>query len=67
MDTDLLMSVRSGKKRDGQILLVKHLNGVRLTRSQAIRAKCYGCDGMGDSGICEIKTCSLYPYSSYAK
>ena len=65
--TDLLESAKSGKRRDGQVVLIKHLEGRRLTRSQAIRAKCYDCDGMGDSGVCGLVECSLYPFSPYAR
>lgn len=62
---ELIDSVKGGKRRDGQMMLIKHLNGGTLTRSQAIRAKCYDCDGMGETGVCEIKECSLYHFSSY--
>ena len=62
---DLLESAKSGKKRDGQVALIKHLSGGTLTRQQAIRAKCYDCDCMGDSGKCALKECPLYPYSSF--
>jgi hypothetical protein len=62
---DLLENAMNGKRRDGQVALIKHLKGQRLTKKQAIRAKCYDCDGMGETGTCEIKECSLYPYSSY--
>jgi len=64
---DLLSSAKGGKRRNGQMLLIKYLNGGSLTRGQAIRAKCYDCDGMGETGICDLKTCSLYPYSSFKR
>ena len=62
---DLLESAKSGKRRDGQMVYIKYLQGTRLTQRQAIRAKCYECDGMGDTGVCEINECALYPYSSF--
>lgn len=62
---DLLQSAKQGKRRMGQIQLIKHLNGGELTRQQAIKAKCYDCDGMGETGVCELKTCPLYPHSSF--
>jgi hypothetical protein len=62
---ELLESAKSGKRRDGQVVLIKHLNGIRLTQRQAIRAKCYDCDGMGDTGVCELVECPLYPFSTY--
>ena len=62
---DILESAKSGKSKSGKSDLLKHLAGKRLTRSQAIRAKCYDCNGMGESNECDIETCSLYPYSPY--
>ncbi len=64
---EVLESAKSGKRRNGQLLLIKYLSGGSLTRGQSIRAKCYDCDGMGETGLCEIKECSLYPYSSFAR
>ena len=60
---DILKSAERGKHRAGQRKLIKHLKGQRLTRQQAIKAKCYNCNGMGELKICNIKTCALYPYS----
>ena len=65
IDKDLLESAKSGKLRKGRKWLIKHLEGVRLTRNQAISAKCYDCNGMGESYKCEIRECSLYPFSPY--
>ncbi|MFA5154266.1 MAG: hypothetical protein WC554_17075, partial [Clostridia bacterium] len=59
-------NVSKGKGRAGKADLLKHLKGVRITQRQAIRAKCYDCNGMGDSDECDIETCSLYPYSPYS-
>ena len=61
----MLNSARSGKGRSGKKLLIKYLTGGRLTRGQAIKAHCYDCDGMGQTGKCDIETCSLYPFSPY--
>jgi len=63
----MLNSARNGKGRKGKKDLIKHLQGKRLTRQQAIRAKCYDCDGMGETGKCDIETCSLMPFSPYVK
>jgi hypothetical protein len=65
MDRDLLASAKSGKMRAGKMDLIKHLEGGKLHRAAAVKAKCYDCDGMGDSGACDIPECSLYPYSPY--
>jgi len=61
----MLESARKGKKRTGQKHLVNHLQGKRITRSQAIKAKCYDCNGMGEFSTCEDSECSLFPYSPY--
>jgi GTP-binding protein EngB required for normal cell division len=60
-------SVLSGKSRVGKSQLLAHLDGKRLTRAQAIKAKCYDCNGMGELNVCEIKTCPLFGYSQFAK
>ena len=67
IDKELLESARSGTSRHGKTHLINYLNGKTITRGQAISAKCYDCDGMGKSGICDIKACPLYPYSSFKR
>lgn len=62
----LLESTKKGTRRAGQGDLINHLNGKRVTRRQAIRAKCYDCNGMGESGTCDDKECPLSAYSPYA-
>ena len=65
---DLLNSAKNGKLRIGKKFLVRYLtNGKKLGWGQAIKAKCFDCDGMGDTGKCELKSCSLYPFSPYAQ
>jgi hypothetical protein len=64
---DYLKSAESGKMRAGKGDLIKHLKGKRLTRQGAIKAKCYDCNGMGESDECDMEHCSLYPYSPYAR
>ena len=64
---DLLESAKSGKRRQGQLQLIKYLNGGSLTRQQAIKAKCYDCDGMGDTGECALKDCPLHPHSHFKR
>lgn len=63
----MMSSALHGKKRAGRTDILKHLASRRLTQRQAIRAKCYDCNGMGESDSCEVATCSLYPYSPYKK
>jgi hypothetical protein len=58
-------SAKKGKCRSGQLHLLRYYEGTRLTQRQAIQAKCYDCNGMGESTECDIETCSLYPYSQF--
>jgi len=64
-DTELLNSAKSGPRRQGKKDLIKHLEGIKLARGQAIKAKCYECDGMGETGKCEIESCPFYHFSPY--
>lgn len=53
----------------GSSALQRHRNGQRLTRDEAIRAKCADCmcdfaDGRGD---CGIVACPLYPFMPYGR
>ena len=63
----LYESAKRGKGRAGKLAFLRHQEGVRLTQKQAISAKCFDCDGMGDSGECLQDYCPLYPYSPYRK
>jgi hypothetical protein len=65
MDDRMLRSARAGTMRVGKGDLIKHLLGKRLTQREAIRAKCYDCNGMGEENTCDLDTCSLHPYSPY--
>ena len=65
MDRDLLESAKGGKRRMGQTFLVKYLTGGKLTQRQSIKAKCYDCDGMGETGQCDLVECPLFPYSPF--
>jgi len=59
------MEVR--KSAAGRKELEKHLKGKRLTRGQALRAKCYECENgyMDGKMPCNIPDCPLYPYNAY--
>lgn len=65
IDKDLLDSAKSGKARKGKRELIKHLEGGKLTRSQAVKAKCFDCSGMGEMKGCDQETCPLLPFSPY--
>jgi len=65
MKEEILSSIkRHGKKLAGRTELIKHLNGQKLTRSQAMKAKCYECLGYFADGIqdCKMPECPLYQY-----
>lgn len=64
-DVELLASAKSGPRRKGKKELVKYLEGGKISRAQAVKAKCYDCDGMGELGECDIEACPLYFYSPY--
>jgi hypothetical protein len=64
-DEDLLRSAKHGKARAGKRELIKWLEGDKLTWGKAIKAKCYDCSGMGDSGECDLESCPLLPFSPY--
>ena len=51
----------------GSAFLKKHRAGVRLSRTQAILAKCADCCGdyVDDREDCGIPRCPLYPWYPY--
>ena len=65
LDKELLASAKSGPRRKGRKELIAYLEGGKISRSQAVKAHCYSCLGMGDSGDCDLTHCALYPYSPY--
>lgn len=65
MNNAMLESASNGKLRSGKKELLKHLKGERITRSQAVKAHCYDCSGMGEQKDCEIEECALLPFSPY--
>lgn len=65
MDERLLESAKNGTRRTGQKDLVRHLEGKKITRQEAIQAKCYDCNGMGEADTCDSESCALYPYSQF--
>jgi hypothetical protein len=56
-----------GISAKGKTDLLNHLNGERITRNQAIKAKCYDCLGFYSDGKmdCLQPECPLYPYMPY--
>jgi len=42
------------------------IKGKKLTRAQAMRAKCYECNGLYESKAnCLVDTCPMYAYRLY--
>lgn len=56
-----------GIKAKGKNELAKYLRGERLTRKQALLARCYDCMGGYTDGkySCKIVNCPLYPFMPY--
>lgn len=65
MNEEMIKSAESGPHRRGKNELLKHLRGEKITRTQAVKAKCYDCNGMGELNECHITDCPLLPYSPY--
>ena len=64
-DVELLRSAKSGPRRAGRKELITYLEGGKISRPGAVKAKCYDCLGMGELGECDSEECSLYPFSPY--
>jgi len=60
-----LHDAENGKHVSGRRELIKHLKGERISRGEALRAKCYECNGGYPDGAfdCEIEGCPLYPFN----
>jgi hypothetical protein len=52
-------------RKMGRADFIRHLKGKRLTRDQAIRAKCFECVGGEDTQSCTSPCCSLTPYCQW--
>jgi len=50
----------------GKRFLEDFKKGIKLTRTQAMKAKCYDCNG-GDEGRCDclVTDCPMYDYRLY--
>lgn len=54
-------------KKSGRADYIKHLEGKRITRDAAIRAKCFECVVGEDTEPCTIPTCPLTPFCQWNK
>jgi hypothetical protein len=59
--------MKNGIAAQGRNEIEKHLAGKRITRNQAIRAKCYECMGGYSDGKsdCKMPQCPLYTWMPY--
>jgi len=57
---------KNGKDKDN---LIKYLEGEKLSINQAVRAKCFDCNGFYADGKndCKVKRCPLYPWMPYGE
>jgi hypothetical protein len=60
------MIKKDGKLVKGKNELIKHLEGGKLSRTQAMKAKCYDCMGYFIDGRqdCKIPNCPMFNYRS---
>lgn len=66
--TRIEIAIKNAKrmpKKSGKAEYIKHLTGHRLTRDQAIRAKCYECVQGEDTRPCDIIECALTTYCQW--
>ena len=56
-----------GVQAQGRRELIKHLEGGKLNKGQALKAFCYECLGFYQDGKidCETPSCPLYPWMPY--
>lgn len=69
MEKDILREIkRHGKLVKGQKELIKYLKGEKLTKVQALKAKCYDCMGYFADGRadCMVYDCALYPFMPFS-
>jgi hypothetical protein len=58
---------KTGSQSRGKVSLLKHWDGEKLTRKEAMEAMCYSCMGYFIDGRtdCRLKHCPLYDYRPY--
>jgi len=56
-----------GRDSQGRTQFLRHMDGEKITRKQAMLAKCFDCMGYYRDGRrdCKESICPLYPYAPY--
>lgn len=61
----IVMNAKKLPRKAGKAEYLRFLQGERLTRDEAIKAKCYECCGGEVTLPCKCITCSLVQYSPW--
>lgn len=62
-----IAQINDWPRKAGKMDYIRFLRGERLTRSEAIRAKCYECVVGEDTQPCPVKTCPLIEYCQWSQ
>ena len=65
--TQQISDVEKWPKQIGKADYLRHLRGERLTRDEAIKARCYDCVCGEDTEPCLVWLCPLQPYCQWNK
>jgi hypothetical protein len=60
-----IKNVKKWAKKTGKADYLRYLEGERLTRDEAIKARCYECIQGEDTRPCHVITCPLTLYSQW--
>ena len=60
-----IADVEKWPRKTGKIHYLRFLQGEKLTRAQAIQAKCYECVQGGDTRPCLVSTCPLISFCQW--
>ncbi|MDA8429407.1 MAG: hypothetical protein M0T70_09155 [Geobacteraceae bacterium] len=65
--SNIIANVKKWARHAGKNDYLNYLGGARITRNQAIKAKCYECVQGEDTSTCTIFKCPLTPFSPWNK
>ncbi len=63
----VLQNVKNWPRSAGKAHYLRFLQEEKLTRDEAIQAKCYECVGGEDTEPCLVSTCPLTPFCQWNK